>query len=191
MKKSKKKKMSYGHGGGYNKPMQKARYGMKKKMADGGKGATKEQKGESQASLDKQIIQIKKDMDSGKLSPEQARKKLLVIQSKMQNIGTIPKTKKMRKGGKLKKVNSKKNPGLAKLPTEVRNKMGYMAKGGKMDETMGSMARHGMKMKKAPGGMKMQGMKDRRRMMNNMMTYMGGGKMKTTYKSGGTYRQLD
>jgi hypothetical protein len=48
-----------------------------------------------------------------------------------------------------------------------------------------------MKMKKAPGGMKTSGMMDRKRMMNNMMTYMGGGKMKTTYKSGGTYRQLD
>ena len=35
MKKSKKKKMSYGHGGGYNKPKQKARKGMK--YADGGK----------------------------------------------------------------------------------------------------------------------------------------------------------
>ena len=30
----------------------------------------------------------------------------------------------------LKPVDKKKNPGLAKLPTGVRNKMGYMAKGG-------------------------------------------------------------
>jgi len=30
----------------------------------------------------------------------------------------------------LKKVDSKKNPGLAKLPTKVRNKMGFMKKGG-------------------------------------------------------------
>ena len=123
MKNSKKKKMSYGHGGGYNKPMQKAKKGMKYK-----------------------------------------------------------------KGGKLKPVDSKKNPGLAKLPTDVRNNMGFMEMGGKMK---GGEAAHGMKMKKAPGGMKTSGMMDRRRMMNNMMTYMGGGKMKTTYKSGGTYRQLD
>ena len=33
-------------------------------------------------------------------------------------------------GGIMKAVDSKKNPGLAKLPTEVRNKMGYMKKGG-------------------------------------------------------------
>ena len=32
----------------------------------------------------------------------------------------------------LKKVDAKKNPGLAKLPTRVRNKMGFMKKGGKV-----------------------------------------------------------
>ena len=37
----------------------------------------------------------------------------------------------MKKGGKaLKPVDKKKNPGLAKLPTSVRNKMGYMKDGG-------------------------------------------------------------
>jgi hypothetical protein len=34
----------------------------------------------------------------------------------------------------MKKVDEKKNPGLAKLPTAVRNKMGYMAKGGKVSK---------------------------------------------------------
>jgi len=38
--------------------------------------------------------------------------------------------KKMKK--KLKPVDKKKNPGLAKLPTKVRNKMGYMKKGGRV-----------------------------------------------------------
>ena len=37
----------------------------------------------------------------------------------------------MNKGGSLKSVDSDENPGLAKLPTNVRNKMGYMRKGGK------------------------------------------------------------
>jgi len=32
----------------------------------------------------------------------------------------------------LKPVDKKKNPGLAKLPTKVRNKMGYMKNGGKV-----------------------------------------------------------
>jgi hypothetical protein len=37
----------------------------------------------------------------------------------------------MVKGGMgLKDVDEGKNPGLSKLPTEVRNKMGYMADGG-------------------------------------------------------------
>jgi hypothetical protein len=33
---------------------------------------------------------------------------------------------------RLKPVDKKKNPGLAKLPTKVRNKMGYMKKGGRV-----------------------------------------------------------
>tara|TARA_R100000030_G_scaffold38070_1_gene28559 strand:- start:175 stop:474 length:300 start_codon:yes stop_codon:yes gene_type:complete len=97
------------------------------------------------------------------------------------------KKKKMsyKKGGKLKPVDKKKNPGLAKLPTDVRNNMGYMMMGGKV------------KVDKAPGGMKM-GMK------NKMMNYAGGGKMlngmsmqkaakgmKMKYGMGGSYRQLD
>ena len=43
--------------------------------------------------------------------------------------GTI---KKMKGGGMMKPVDKEKNPGLAKLPTEVRNKMGFMKKGGLM-----------------------------------------------------------
>jgi len=41
--------------------------------------------------------------------------------------------KKFRDGGSaLKTVDKSKNPGLAKLPTQVRNKMGYMKDGGKV-----------------------------------------------------------
>ena len=40
----------------------------------------------------------------------------------------------MKKGG-LKPVDREKNPGLAKLPTRVRNKMGYMKKGGSTRNT--------------------------------------------------------
>jgi len=39
--------------------------------------------------------------------------------------------KKKKKG--LKKVDAKKNPGLAKLPKKVRNKMGFMKRGGKVN----------------------------------------------------------
>jgi hypothetical protein len=42
--------------------------------------------------------------------------------------------KKMKSGGSLKPVDSSKNPGLAKLPTPVRNKMGYQKYGGKVNK---------------------------------------------------------
>ena len=39
-------------------------------------------------------------------------------------------------GGSLKPVDAEKNPGLAKLPTHVRNKMGYAKKGGKVGKVI-------------------------------------------------------
>ena len=46
------------------------------------------------------------------------------------DVKKIEKTFKPKKN--LKKVDAKKNPGLAKLPPQVRNKMGFMKKGGKV-----------------------------------------------------------
>ena len=46
----------------------------------------------------------------------------------MKEAGVKP--KKMAEGGSLKEVDAGENPGLAKLPTDVRNKMGYMQDGG-------------------------------------------------------------
>lgn len=40
-------------------------------------------------------------------------------------------------GGAMKSVDKDKNPGLSKLPTDVRNKMGYMKKGGVMKKGNG------------------------------------------------------
>ena len=37
----------------------------------------------------------------------------------------------------MKSVDKDSNPGLAKLPSEVRNKMGYMKKGGKVKYAKG------------------------------------------------------
>ena len=61
----------------------------------------------------------------------------MMMKKPMMNVGgdvkKIEKTfgsKKKKKN--LKKVDAKKNPGLAKLPTKVRNKMGFMKKGGKV-----------------------------------------------------------
>lgn len=47
----------------------------------------------------------------------------------MKKGGKVPK---MKGGGILKSVNTASNPGLSKLPTAVRNKMGYKKKGGKV-----------------------------------------------------------
>jgi hypothetical protein len=44
---------------------------------------------------------------------------------------TADKGKTFREGGTMKPVDMKKNPGVAKLPTAVRNKMGFMKEGGK------------------------------------------------------------
>jgi hypothetical protein len=46
------------------------------------------------------------------------------------------KVKKCAEGGSLKPTDAEENPGLAKLPTDVRNKMGYMKKGGKAKKMM-------------------------------------------------------
>jgi len=46
------------------------------------------------------------------------------------NFKAAAKTAKKAKGGSLKPVDKSKNPGLSKLPTSVRNKMGYMKEGG-------------------------------------------------------------
>ena len=56
-------------------------------------------------------------------------KKVGVSKSVGEEFMKADKGRKFRAGG-LKEVDSDSNPGLSKLPTEVRNKMGYMTKGG-------------------------------------------------------------
>ena len=58
-----------------------------------------------------------------------AAKRLGIKQSVGEEFMKADKGKKF-KSGDLVEVDSTKNPGLSKLPTEVRNKMGYMKKGG-------------------------------------------------------------
>ena len=59
--------------------------------------------------------------------------------TKMLNVATMKKGGRIRKmgGGTLKPVNPKTQKGLSKLPTEVRNKMGYMQDGGKVKDKPG------------------------------------------------------
>ena len=59
-----------------------------------------------------------------------AAKRLGIPKSVGEEFMKADKSKKFGSGGALKAVDSSDNPGLSKLPTEVRNKMGYMKKGG-------------------------------------------------------------
>jgi hypothetical protein len=57
-------------------------------------------------------------------------KKVGVPKSVGEEFMKADKGRKFKEGGALKQTDAETNPGLAKLPTEVRNKMGYMKKGG-------------------------------------------------------------
>ena len=60
-------------------------------------------------------------------------KKVGVSKSVGKEFMKADKSRKFKEGG-LKETDAESNPGLAKLPTEVRNKMGYMKKGGMAHE---------------------------------------------------------
>jgi hypothetical protein len=62
-------------------------------------------------------------------SPEFA-KKVGIKAAVGKHFMTADKGKTFKEGGTMKPVDMKKNPGMAKLPTAVRNKMGYMKEGG-------------------------------------------------------------
>ena len=59
-----------------------------------------------------------------------AAKRLDIPKSVGEEFMKADKGRKFGSGGALKATDSSENPGLSKLPTEVRNKMGYMKKGG-------------------------------------------------------------
>ena len=76
--------------------------------------------------FNKQVPAFKAGGRAGKMGGGMMMKKPM-----MRKGGDVKKIEKAFKPKKnLKKVDSKKNPGLGKLPTQVRNKMGFMKKGG-------------------------------------------------------------
>jgi len=92
----------------------------------------------------------------GKLkSQKELKKKTDSKKNKMLNVATMKKggrvgkmgggmmKRPMYKDGSLKPVDKEKNPGLSKLPTEVRNKMGFMKKGGRVGKKFGGGADSG------------------------------------------------
>jgi hypothetical protein len=86
-------------------------------------------------------------------------KKVGVPQSVGKDFNSADKGKKFKEGGMMKPVDTKKNPGVAKLPTAIRNKMGFMKEGGaahsdvKMDKKVVKKA-VGMHDKQQHGGKK-------------------------------------
>ena len=75
----------------------------------------------------------------------------------------------------MKTVDKKKNPGLAKLPESVRNKMGFLKRGGAVKKKIKKKKRVG-KM----GG----GMMKKRMARGGRTNKMGGGMMKKRMKRG-------
>lgn len=63
-------------------------------------------------------------------------------------VKAVKKLKKSASGSSLKPVDKSKNPGLSKLPTPVRNKMGYQKMGGKTKKAKMGCASCGKSMKK-------------------------------------------
>ena len=86
-------------------------------------------------------------------------KKVGIPQSVGREFNKADKGKTFKEGGTMKKIDAKKNPGMAKLPTAVRNKMGFMKEGGaahsdiKMDKKVVKKA-VGMHEKQLHGGKK-------------------------------------
>ena len=87
--------------------------------------------------------------DGGKVGKKKPRVKVIGI-GKAKDYPGIKKIIEMNKKGKkrfkdggsaMKPVDKSKNPGLAKLPTQVRNKMGYMKKGGRVHKNTSRMNR--------------------------------------------------
>ena len=119
----------------------------KRKISGRGGGADSGKAGEARSKAGVQEVRIKKGIKNvGKKikdivtlksfhkAAEKTYKKSLA--EGKTNRGTAEDTRNMRvrrkMGGSLKPVNPQTQKGLSKLPTEVRNKMGYMKKGGKV-----------------------------------------------------------
>ena len=106
-------------------------------------------------------------------------KKVGIPQSVGKDFSTADKGKKFKEGGTMKPVDAKNNPGMAKLPTAVRNKMGYMKKGG-----MASDAKEDMKMDKAQD----KAMIKKAFKQHDMQEHKGGKGTKLKLAKGGSFR---
>jgi hypothetical protein len=104
-------------------------------------------------------------------------KKVGIPQSVGKEFNQADKGKTFKEGGMMKPVDMKKNPGVAKLPTTVRNKMGFMKKGGMANND----AKEDMKMDKAQD----KAMIKKAFKQHDMQEHKGGVGTKLTLKKGG------
>ena len=81
---------------------------------------------------------VESEMFPGKMIPKEKSNYENKNISKMLSGSKAAPKKKAKSGASLKPVDSSKNPGLAKLPTPVRNKMGYQKDGGKTKAKSGA-----------------------------------------------------
>ena len=94
--------------------------------------------GEVEDFVTSQSIEYQGAKDGGiigkkKKEKDKSIKEKILPKKKKDRLNQLRKELGMKKGGSaLKPVDKEKNPGLAKLPTQVRNKMGYMKKGGQV-----------------------------------------------------------
>ena len=136
-------------GGGMMRPMYK-KGGRVKKMA-GGKiaGAARRAQEHGYYTPDMGMKGGRMYKDGGKVKKPKVKKIAIGI-GKAKDYPGIKKIIEMNKKGKkrfkdggsaMKPVDKSKNPGLAKLPTKVRNKMGFMKKGGRVHKNTKRMNR--------------------------------------------------
>jgi hypothetical protein len=106
-------------------------------------------------------------------------KKVGIPQSVGKEFNQADKGRKFRSGG-MKPVDMKKDPGLAKLPTAVRNKMGYMKEGG--------MAKSDMKEDMAMDKKQDVAMIKKAFKQHDMQEHKGGKGTTLKLAKGGTFR---
>jgi len=136
-------------GGGMMRPMYK-KGGRVKKMGGGRiAGAARRAQEHGYYTPDMGMKGGRMYRDGGKVKKPKVKKIAIGI-GKAKDYPGIKKIIEMNKKGKkrfkdggsaLKAVDKSKNPGLAKLPTQVRNKMGYMKDGGKVRKNTRRMNR--------------------------------------------------
>ena len=101
------------------------------------------------------VAKVMREFKSGELKSSSGKKVTNPKQAIAIGLSEAGLSKKMAAGGHLKDVDAEKNPGLAKLPEDVCNKMGYLKKGGNVKESKEMVKKEisFMKKKGAPASM--------------------------------------